>query len=234
MASSPEVAEVADVVLHQWEISPFCHKVRKMLRFKGIAHRVENYNGLRALKASRLAPSRQLPVLDWGPERVADSASIAAFIDQRVPSPPLCPANVADAALARRYEDWAGSSLYHYGMYLRVEYAEPRARSIALLCEGRPAWERVVFTPAYTRQLRAKVDALGLNRRDGQAIEAAFLRIVDDLDTTLAERGWLVGDACSIADLAVGAQLEEVLRTSTLADRIRLRSNVVAWLAKLP
>jgi glutathione S-transferase len=231
MASPPEVA---DVVLHQWEISPFCNKVRKMLRFKGIAHRVENYNGLRAMKASRLAPSRQLPVMDWGSERVADSASIAAFIDQRVPAPPLYPAEAAEAALARRYEDWAGASLYHYGMYFRVDYAEPRARSIALLCEGRPGWERVLFAPAYTRQLRAKVDALGFARRDGQAIEAAFLRLVDDLDTTLRLRSWLAGDACSIADLAVGAQLDEVLRTSTLAERIRMRPHLVAWLARLP
>jgi glutathione S-transferase len=227
------MAALPEVVLHQWEISPFCNKVRRMLRFKGIAYRVENYNGLRGLKAARLSPSRQLPVLDWGGERVADSAAIAAFVDQRVPSPALYPADAADAALARRYEDWAGASLYHYSMYFRVEYAEPRARSIALLCEGRPAWERALFAPAYTRQLRAKVDALGLTRRDGQAIEAAFLRLVDDLDTTLRERPWLVGEACSIADLAVGAQLDEVLRTSTLADRVRMRPHLAAWLARL-
>jgi glutathione S-transferase len=225
---------VADVVLHQWEISPFCNKVRKMLRFKGIAYRAENYNGLRALKASRLAPSRQLPVMDWGSERVADSASIAAFIDQRVPSPSLYPADAVDAALARRYEDWAGSSLYHYQVYFRVDYAAPRAHAIELMCAGRPAWERAVFAPAFNRQLRSKVDAWGLTRRDGASIEAAFLRIVDDLNTTLKEHEWLVGDTCSIADLAVGAQIEEVLRTSTLADRIRLRSNVVAWLSRLP
>jgi glutathione S-transferase len=226
--------EVTEPVLHQWEISPFCHKVRMMLRFKGIPYRVENYNGLRALKASRLAPSRQLPVMDWGAERVADSASIAAFLDQRVPSPPLYPPNAADAALARRYEDWAGSSLYHYQVYFRVDYAVPRALAVELMCAGRPAWERVVFAPAFNRQLRAKVDAWGLTRRDGAAIEAAFLRIVDDLDTTLRDSAWLVGNACSIADLAVGAQIEEVLRTSTLSDRIRLRSNLVAWLARLP
>jgi glutathione S-transferase len=228
------MAALPEVVLHQWEISPFCNKVRRMLRFKGIAFRVENYNGLRAMKAARLSPSRQLPVLDWGGERVADSAAIAAFIDQRVASPALYPANALDAASARRHEDWAGTSLYHYGMYFRVDYAEPRARSIALLCEGRPAWERALFAPAYTRQLRRKVDALGLTRRDGQAIEAAFLRLVDDLDTTLRNRSWLVGDACSIADLAVGAQLDEVLRTSTLADRVRMRPHLAAWLARLP
>ncbi|MDE2297039.1 MAG: glutathione S-transferase N-terminal domain-containing protein, partial [Burkholderiales bacterium] len=69
-----------DVVLHQWEISPFCGKVRRMLRMKGVAHRVENYNGLRALKVARLSRAGTLPVLDWGAERVADSSAIAAFL----------------------------------------------------------------------------------------------------------------------------------------------------------
>jgi glutathione S-transferase len=226
--------EHPDVVLHQWEISPFCGKVRRILRFKGIAFRVENYNGLRALKAARLSPGRQLPVLDWGDQRVADSAAIAAFVEQQVPTPALYPADPQEAALARRHEDWAGASLYHYGMYFRVEYAEPRARSIALLCEGRPAWERALFSPGYTRQLRAKVDALGLTRRDGPAVEAAYLRLIDGLDATLQQRDWLVGSACSIADIAVSAQIDEMLRTSTLADRIRLRPNLAAWLARMP
>lgn len=224
---------MTEVVLHQWEVSPFCAKVRKLLRFKGIAFRVENYHGLRALKAARLSPARQLPVLDWGGERIADSSAIAAFVDQRVPTPPLYPADPRDAALARRHEDWAGASLYHYGVYLRVEYAQPRARTIALLCEGRPAWERALFGPAWTRRMRAKVDALGLTRRDGAAIEAAFLRLVDDLDAGLRGRDWLVGDAPGIADIAVSAQLDEVLRTSTLSDRIRLRPNVDRWLARM-
>ena len=223
---------MVEVVLHQWEVSPFCAKVRKLLRLKGIAFRVENYNGLRALKAAKLAPTRQLPVLDWGPERIADSTAIAAFVDQRVPTPPLYPADPREAALARRYEDWAGASLYHYGIYFRVEYAQPRAQAIALLCAGRPAWERALFAPVYTRRLRAQVDALGLTRRDGPGIEAAYLRLIDDLDASLRERDWLVGGAISIADLAVSAQLDEVLRTSTLADRIRLRPNVAKWLAR--
>jgi arsenate reductase-like glutaredoxin family protein len=34
-----------EVILHQWEISPSCGKVRKLLRHKGIAFSVRNYNG---------------------------------------------------------------------------------------------------------------------------------------------------------------------------------------------
>jgi glutathione S-transferase len=223
---------MTELVLHQWVMSPFCGKVRKILRMKGLEFRVENYNGLRAMKARKLSNAGKLPVLDWGTERVADSAAIASFIEQRQPTPPLYPRDASDAAIARRYEDWAGASLSSYQMYFRAEYAQPRAKAVALLCEGRPAWERAIIGPAFTRELHKKLDSLGFSRRDGPSIEAAFLRLVDDLDTNLRDRDWLVGDAQSIADIAVSAQLDEVLRTSTLADRVRLRPNVAGWLAR--
>lgn len=223
---------MSDVVLHQWEISPFCGKVRKILRFKRIAFRIENYNGLKARRARRLSHGGLLPVLDWDGERIVDSAKIAAFLEQRVPEPPLIPADPRDAALAHTFEDWAGSALYQLGMYFRAEYAAPRAATIALLCEGRPAWERVLFGTAYTRHAHRRLDALGFTRRDGPEIEAAFLRHVDDLDALLRERDWLVGNAMSIADVSVSAQLDEMLRTSTLADRIRSRVHVARWLAR--
>jgi glutathione S-transferase len=223
---------MTELVLHQWVMSPFCGKVRKILRMKGLEFRVENYNGLRALKVRKLSNTGKLPVLDWGTERVVDSAAIASFIEQRQPRPPLYPTDAGAAAIARRYEDWAGASLASYQMYFRAEYAQPRAKAVALLCEGRPAWERAIIGPAFTRQLHKKLDSLGFSRRDGPGIEAAFLRLVDDLDTNLRDREWLVGDAQSIADIAVSAQLDEVLRTSTLADRVRLRPNVAGWLAR--
>ena len=34
------------VVLHQWLISPFCGKVRRILEHKGLAFDVVDYNGL--------------------------------------------------------------------------------------------------------------------------------------------------------------------------------------------
>jgi glutathione S-transferase len=45
---------------------------------------------------------------------------------------------------------------------------------------------------------------------------------------------FLVGDGGTLADLAVGAQLDELLRTSRMASRILERTNVKAWLARLP
>ncbi|HKE16326.1 MAG TPA: glutathione S-transferase family protein, partial [Kofleriaceae bacterium] len=134
-----------DVVLHQWEISPFCRKVRKVLALKGVAYRTVEYNGLRARGAARLSPAGKLPVLDYDGERIQDSSAICDFLDGKHPSPALVPADPEARALAHVLEDWADESLYFVEVYLRFAIPEVLPTAIDLLCAGRPRWERAIF-----------------------------------------------------------------------------------------
>jgi glutathione S-transferase len=223
---------MANVVLHQWDISPYCRKVRKALRLKGIPYQSVDYNGMRAPQAARLATSGKLPVLDWDGQRVADSSLICEFLDQRVPSPPLYPTNPRDAALARLLEDWADESLYYFEMHFRAAYPSAAAKATELLCAGRPAWERHVVGPLFRRGLNRRLKAHGFSGWSNEQIERWFFGHLDDVAAWLEGRQWLVGDTQSIADLAVSAQLEEMLRTSTIAGRVLERPSVAAWLAR--
>jgi len=81
------------IVLHQWEISPFCGKVRKMLAHKNLAYETVEYGGLLASGAARLSRVGKLPVLDYDGTRIQDSTEIAAFIERHHPDPPLFPQN---------------------------------------------------------------------------------------------------------------------------------------------
>src|SRR5207244_1560665 len=133
------------IVLHQWAISPFCGKVRRILEHKGLAYEVVNYNGLRARKASGLSPTGKLPVIDYDGERIQDSSDIAVFLERKHPTPPIFPADPVLRAQAHFWEDWADESLYWFEVYMRFMYEEPRRRAAALLSEGRPALERAVL-----------------------------------------------------------------------------------------
>lgn len=115
---------MAEVVLHQWQISPFCGKVRKILRLKGIPYRVENYNGLRATMVGKLTSAAKLPVLDLDGKRIPDSTAIAAYLNERQPEPALYPSDRCDAAMARIIEDWADESLYYYEMFFRSNFLQ--------------------------------------------------------------------------------------------------------------
>jgi glutathione S-transferase len=223
---------VADVVLHQWDISPFCRKVRKVLRLKGIAYVTVDYNGIRAPRAARLTASGKLPVLDWDGQRIADSSLICEFLDRQVQAPPLYPADRRDAALARLLEDWADESLYYFEMHFRAAYPEASAKAIELLCVGRPRWEQRIVGPLFRRALRGRLKAHGFGGAGNDAIERSFFAHIDDLAAWLEGRRWLVGDAQSIADLSVAAQLEEIVSTNPLAARLLERPAVSAWLAR--
>jgi glutathione S-transferase len=225
---------MSQVVLHQWEISPFCRKVRKVLAHKGVPYRTQEYNGLRARGAAGLSPAGKLPVLDYDGERIQDSSAIVEFLEKKHPAPPLFPTEPGERALAFVLEDWADESLYFIEVYLRFAIPEVRAKAVELLCTGRPSWEKAVFGALVSRRMSGKLSAQGIGKLSRERVEQSFLEHVERVDTLLGRTGWLVGSSCTIADIAVGSQLAEVQRTSHLAPRLEEKRRVVEWLARLP
>jgi glutathione S-transferase len=225
---------VAKIVLHQWEISPFCGKVRKVLAHKRLPYETVDYAGMRALRASKLSGVGKLPVLDYDGIRVQDSSAIAAFLEKRHPQPVLYPADPKERAHALLLEDWADESLYWYEVYLRANDPQALRDSVALLCKGRPGWERGVFNAVFRRMYRLKLREQGLGRQGRTAVESHLLEHMGCLEAMLTGQEWLIGSAMSIADIAVAAQIQEMLRTSPLAPRLRQHAAVMAWLARQP
>lgn len=218
------------IVLHQWEISPFCGKVRKILDAKGLRYRKVDYNGLKALRAKRLSSVGKLPVLEHGTERVQDSSVIARFLEDRYPTPALFPEDPRERHLAHFMEDWADEVLHWFEVYFRVHDPEAARKVADLSTEGRPTWERPVLQAGFAMRYRPRLRAQGIDRLERAEVEADFVAHLDHLDGLLDGRGWLVSESRSIADIAVSAQLDEVERTSPFAREIRYRKRLAAWL----
>jgi glutathione S-transferase len=225
---------MANVVLHQWEMSPFCNKTRRCLNHKGIAFSVQNYNGLLAARASALSKVGKLPVVDWDGQRIQDSSRIAHFLDEQIASNPLYPKDPQERASAVIWEDWAGQSLYFYEIYFRMLDPASLERGLDLISEGRPRWERSVLKFIFKRRYPRKLREQGLARQDRADVEKQWFELLDALDTLLDEREYLGGASVSIGDLSVAAQIDELCRTSDLRDRVLSRSHLKAWLARLP
>lgn len=217
------------IVLHQWEMSPFCNKARRCLGLKGLKYQVKDYNGLLARKAASLSPVGKLPVLDYDGERIPDSSRIAAFLDARHPAKPLYPKDRAALASARIWEDWAGQSLYFYQVYFRMLDPVSMERALDIVCKGRPGWERALLKAVFKRRYPKKLMQQGLARLPRSEVEQQFFLILSDLDALLSNRQWLAGDALSIADVSVVAMLSELVRTSDLAPRVLAPLNLKAW-----
>jgi glutathione S-transferase len=221
-----------EVILHQWEISPFCGKVRKVLRLKGIDFTVRNYNGLLATKAAALSPAGKLPVLDFDGERIQDSSPIVSFLDARVPQPPIYPVAPAQRALALVFEDWADESLYWIEVALRMGDPAVLHKAAELLSAGRPGWERSLLAFVLRRTYPKKLKAQGIGHLPPERIHALLFGHLATLEELLAAGPWLVGSAMSIADIAVSAQIDEIVRTSPLAPRVLAYPRLRDWLAR--
>jgi glutathione S-transferase len=94
--------------LHNFQLSPFCRKVRlvlgeKKLPFESLPERPWEPRG----DLLPLDPSGQLPVLiEDGGFAVSDSQAIVEYIEEMHPDPALMPKRAADRAEVRRLAAW--------------------------------------------------------------------------------------------------------------------------------
>ncbi|WP_353171719.1 glutathione S-transferase family protein [Acinetobacter rudis] len=226
---------MSSVVLHQWEISPFCQKVSRMLRFKGIAFESVNYNGLLAAKVPMLSKVGKVPVLDINGKRIQDSTRIARYLDQTYPDLPLLyPTDPLLKAQVELWEDWADELLYFYEVYFRVTDPQAFNQAVAIAGQGRPAHESILVKPMLKAALMMQIKMQGIGRMAKADIEAEFRGHLARIELVLQQTGWLVGDCQTIADIAVGSQLREVIRTSMRwAEHIKGYPHIQQWIQRL-
>ncbi|MBD1865165.1 MULTISPECIES: glutathione S-transferase family protein [Trichocoleus] len=221
------------IILHQWEISPFCLKVRKILQYKQLVYVTKNYNGLLALRVSKLSKSAKLPMLKYEGDWIQDSSDIAEFLERRHPQPALFPSDPQQQAQALLWEDWADESLYWYEVYFRFMDQRALQLSIPMLCADRPRFEAWIIGSLapiiYRQQLRAQ----GIGRLTRDRVETKFFQHLDRIEVVLSQQPWLASHELTIADIAVAAQLEEILRTSALKNRILAYPKLADWLTRI-
>ena len=222
------------IVLHQFEISPFCQKVAKALQHKGLPYRTVDYNGVNAAKAQTLSKVGKVPVLDIDGQRIQDSTKIVRYLDQAYPDlPRLYPADPLQRAQVELWEDWSDELLYWYEVYFRVNDPAALDAAVDLSVTGRPSYEKILAKPLLKVGLKAQLFFQGLGKMAQADVEAEFLRHLDRIDLVLAASGWLVGTQRTIADIAVATQLAEIARTNLLMrQQIMARPHIDTWLDK--
>jgi glutathione S-transferase len=191
--------------LYQFELSHYCEKIRLILDYKGLPYRkVEVTPGVGQLDVYRLSGQRQVPVLKDGAEVIADSTSIAVYLDQKYPDRPILPTDPQQRALCLLMEEWADESIGLNGrkVMLGAFSQNPDFRSAALPSN----------TPSFLKTLveavpREALDFLGSGAGFGsdavRSARRAMEQNLDALTTLLTDRPYLITDHPTLADLAV-------------------------------
>jgi glutathione S-transferase len=223
------------ITLYQFEISPFCDKVRRILHWKGQPYRVVEIppsEGARGRWAA-VSPTGKFPVLEHDGRRLFDSTDIALYLEERFPEPAILPVDAALRAQVHVLEDWADESLYFYEMTMRLTWPENAARWAPILLAAEKPLVRSLFQPLLPRAIRRVTEAQGIGRKARGDVERELGRHLDAIEGWLGDGAWLVGDALSLADIAVFAQLFCIQGAITGAEALAARGALLAWMERV-
>jgi glutathione S-transferase len=177
---------MADLILHQYAISPFSEKVRRVLAFKGVPFRTVDqpvWNPKPEL-VPLTGGYRRIPVLQIGADVYCDTACILRTIEALHPEPSVMPK--AQPGLATMLTWWADRQLFtvaagvvlsEIGQALPPEFREDREKLVpGLKFDALPAQ-----APFAREQLRVMLGALAAQ---------------------LGSNAFVLGDRFSLADAA--------------------------------
>ena len=223
------------ILLHQFEISPFCDKVRRILHLKGQPYQVRNLNMWQTLRGvpGRLHPAGKLPVLEHRGRRLADSTEIAYYLERLFPDPPLIPTDEGQRARVHFFEDWADESLYFYELHLRLAVAHNARRWVPQLTKNDPFWLRWSAPFLAPRRIAGITRTQGVGRKSPQQIQSDVQRHLQALETCLKAGDWLVGTYLSLADIAVFVQISCIAQTVEGEALLPDFPAVTAWMARV-
>ena len=194
---------LAMLELHQFRHSAFCLKVRMVLQAKGLSYRtVEVTPGIGQVAVFQLSGQRQVPVLVDDDTVLADSSVIARHLESREPTPVLIPDDPRQASQVHLIEDWADTTLSTAVRKALVQAAalDPELR-VALLPDDLPDPVRSVMGSIPGGWVSNVSELVNQGER------ADLLISLEQLARSVQAAPWLVGNAMSLADLAVAAQL---------------------------
>jgi glutathione S-transferase len=224
VASHPELVlcELVDPGIPGVEShSPFCIKVHRALRAAGLAY--ERRFADRPDAYAKYNPTRQVPVLLVDGAPVCDSTLIVARIEAMAGR--FAPALDASArAEAWLWEEFADTALNAFVVAAR--WADDRNwPTVRDAYFGTAPWiVRALVAPRIRAKVIGALVARDVWRRGADACWARFELLLDHLEWRAPVRGFWLGDALSVADIAIFAQLQSLRTDLTPAQREMLAS----------
>lgn len=223
------------ITLYQFSTSPFSEKVRRALNYKGVPFDIHEVARAKVAEGDyeHVSPTGKFPTIRDGDTVVWDSTDILYHLESAYRSPPLVPAGARDAALAHAIEEWADESLYFYEMTLRLTWEHNLDAALDEFARALPGVPKSRLKSMIVEATTRLTEAQGVGRKPRDQVVRDVERHFRALDGLLDGRDWLIGDAPSIADLAVIAQVN-ALRYAREADNALAQTNHVSgWLDRV-
>lgn len=185
-------------------VSPFVRKVLAVMALKGVAFEIDPIVAFYTDEAFlKLNPLRRIPVLIEGETIIVDSSVIAAYLEDKFPSPSILPLSPADRAQARWLEEFADTRLADIFLW--------RCFNAVILKPGVWGEERDLET--YRQTLAGPV-----------------VEVMDYLETVAPAEGFLFGEI-GLGDIAVAVMFRNMRYARWTPDENRW-PKAAGWIAR--
>lgn len=224
------------VTLYQFELCPFCHKVKAVLDVKGIAYRTVEVNPMTKAELPSLpegAP-KKVPVIDHEGEVVFDSTTIMSYLDDRFrDGPQLSPEEAGARKLSDEVEAWVDDEFAMalptviYGTWresLKAAQVTARTSNFGFLQNVGVRAGGPLIMHQVAKRILAKN-----NKTDGHAWVSETL---DRFEAWLGDSDFLTGDTVSMGDAAMHGALSCV-RDFPIFAEIMKRPTLAAWFERI-
>lgn len=225
------------ITLYQFQLCPFCHKVRAALDLKGVSYtKVEVAPGnKKELPPLPEEAPRKVPVLQVGEETIWDSTDILLEIDRLVPAGPNLTSDEAGQTdeEIEAFEDWVDRELMPalptviYDTWSNAF----RAANITARESNFGWWDR--FKVKIGGSLIMKLIVKRILKRVGRTDGHAWLQeCLDHAEAQIGSKNFVIGEQATIADAALHGAFKCV-EEFPVFKQIEARPKLKAWFDRI-
>ena len=193
------------ITLYQFEISPYCDKVRRALTYKGIEFQRQEMLFSQPEANRKVSPTHKFPVIEHDVQR----------------------------ACMHIYEDWADESLFTYDLAMRGLWEHNIPLLVDDIFKYETPELQKTFAENIPGQIRAQLAAQGIGRKDSEAILRDVRRHVAAVNALVEHEDWLLGREFSYADIAVRAMSYVIDRAKEGAEMLSACPAIRDWEARV-
>ena len=202
--------------LHQFPISHYCEKARWALEIKELPYRKVNLlPGPHIKKAKQMADHSYLPILEHDGEFIQESSDIISYLDENFSRRLLTPEDPREKELASAWESFAdreiGPAVRLLSYSTLLNYPEIM---VPLLTNDGPWYGRWALKPAFPKIAESMREMWHITPQSVIEAENKISTALDNLNATLGDNEFLVGDTFTRADLSVASLLAPLISHS--------------------
>jgi glutathione S-transferase len=221
------------------ELSPYSVKVRSYLRYKRIPHEwiERNASNIEEFRKHARLPLIPLVIQPDG-TAIQDSTPILERLEAEWPEPSIHPADPAlcfVSALIEEYGDeWGNKWMFHYRWTYEPDQKSAAERLARANAVGQGEEAIAELSQMLIGRMVPRLSFVGSNEKTRPCIEASYARVLELVESHLANRPFLFGARPAFADFGLFPQLYQCWSDPTPGALIEKGApNVKAWIQRM-